>query len=440
MLGWISGEDQAHFVASVEAIGAQASVVASPGELFARIRDRSWDATVLSLDHELADEAVVRRIAGLAEAGLVLLTARRPTLDAALLCSRVGAAAVTPSPLSAEALHQALGAIDRSRVVPLEALDASARIVGSSPPMTGVFSAIAAAVGADTTVLVTGESGTGKEVVARTIHEAGRRSSGPFVSVNCAAIPEQLLESELFGHERGAFTGAVGRRTGRFERANGGTLFLDEIGDMSPVLQAKVLRVLEEREVEPVGGSETRPIDVRVIAATHRDLNAAITAGAFREDLYFRLAVLTVHLPPLRDRAGDVELLTHHFLHHFADRHGREVRGITRAAIDRLVGAPWSGNVRELRNVIDRAVLVCSGGVVRSNCLRMDEAAPRRGAVQEQSRPGYPPTTSLADVEADHIRSVLSHVDGHMGQAAEILGIHRNTLTRKVQESGGWSR
>jgi two-component system response regulator HydG len=287
------------------------------------------------------------------------------------------------------------------------------------------------------TVLLTGESGTGKEVMARALHAAGSRRDGPFVAVNCAAIPEHLLESELFGHEEGAFTGAVRRRTGRFERADGGTLFLDEIGDMSLVLQAKILRVLEERVVERVGGEATVPVDVRVVAATNQELADRMEEGEFREDLYYRLAVVELHLPPLRQRGRDIRTLALHFAGIFARRYERPVRAVTEAALQRLERYPWPGNVRELRNVMDRAVLLASGEVIGSGALRLGAGAPRsspRGARPGEG--GYPPTLSLAEVEASHIRRVLTAEDGHMGRTAEVLGIHRNTLTRKVQEYG----
>jgi DNA-binding NtrC family response regulator len=257
------------------------------------------------------------------------------------------------------------------------------------------------------------------------------------VAVNCAAIPEHLLETELFGHERGAFTGAVARRVGRFERAHGGTLLLDEIGDMSLVLQAKVLRVLEERAVERVGGDEATGVDVRVVAATNQDLASATRQGRFREDLYHRLAVVEIHLPSLRERAGDVRALALHFAADFARRHGKAIESISEKALRRLESASWPGNVRELRNVMDRAVVLAEGPTIRTADLRLGEATPSAAALGVSSMGvGYPPTFSLEEVEADHIRRVLATVQGHIGRAADTLGIHRNTLTRKMREHG----
>jgi two-component system response regulator HydG len=255
------------------------------------------------------------------------------------------------------------------------------------------------------------------------------------VAVNCAAIPEHLLETELFGHERGAFTGAVARRVGRFERAHRGTLFLDEIGDMSLVLQAKVLRVLEERTVEKVGGDEAKAVDVRVVAATNHDLVSATREGRFREDLYHRLAVVQIRIPPLRERAEDVRTLALHFARAFARRHGKSIGAISEKALKRLEAARWPGNVRELRNVVDRAVLLAGGPTIRTIDLQLDDAAPSSAAISAPGY-GYPPTLSLESVEADHMRRVLASVEGHMGRAAEVLGVHRNTLTRKLREHG----
>ena len=308
-------------------------------------------------------------------------------------------------------------------------------LVGTGPEMAEIFHVLARVASSPATVLVTGESGTGKELIAQAIHWASDRDDGPFVAVNCAAIPEHLLESELFGHERGAFTGAVARRVGRFERANGGTLFLDEIGDMSLVLQAKILRILEERVLERVGSEETMPLDVRVVAATHQNLEQRIADGDFREDLYYRLAVVELHVPPLRERGDDIRELALHYVAHFAKRYARPMEGITEEAIRHLQAYHWPGNVRELRNVLDRAVLLSRGGVLHLSELRLGAASPRapsRSKIDDIT--GYPPSISLDEVEADHIRRVLDFTKGHMGNAAEILGIHRNTLARKIRE------
>lgn len=439
----VSTTDRGTVHRAAEAGGMKATTVESVAELLGVLSKTSWTATVLSLSMELVDDPLVERIAEHGAAGALVLTAPAVSLERALLMERVGALAIVREPLEDAEIRAQLEAVaDEGSTVafsdPPEIAAERARpaLVGESPAMDAVFRTLARVARSASTVLVTGESGTGKEVVARALHWASDRRDGPFVAVNCAAIPEQLLESELFGHERGAFTGAVARRVGRFERAHGGTLFLDEIGDMSLVLQAKVLRVLEERVVERVGGQASEPVDVRVVAATNRPLATAIEEGRFREDLYYRLAVVELSLPPLRNRGEDIRRLALHFGAHFADQHRKSVRGISERALERLEADPWPGNVRELRNVMDRAVLLATGEHIRSSDLRLGSGAPRGSAPGEGEPRGYPPELSLEEVESDHIERVLEHVDGHIARAAASLGIHRNTLTRKVKQYG----
>jgi two-component system response regulator HydG len=279
------------------------------------------------------------------------------------------------------------------------------------------------------TVLVQGESGTGKELLARIVHEHSRRARGPFIAVNCAAIPETLLESELFGHERGAFTGAAQRRLGRFERASGGTLFLDEVGDMSATMQAKILRVLQEHEIERVGGETPVRVDVRVVAATNHDLATEVAAGRFREDLYYRLAVVVVQLPALRERGDDVDLLALRFLEHFASEHGRPVRELSSEAAERLRAYAWPGNVRQLRNVMERAVLVADGGA-----LRAEHLPPEVLSATAAPEPDADRFLPLRELERRHIRRALDLTGGNLGDTARILGIHRNTLRQKLRQ------
>jgi two-component system response regulator HydG len=418
----------------------------SLADLLRRLADEDWSATVVALSAELVDGDVAQRIADAASSGALILTAPGISLERALLAERVGAVALLREPVDEEELRSHLRTLlDEGAEAPIpvakpagpERPEGEPELIGDSPAMGTVFATVARVARSTSTVLLTGESGTGKEVVARALHWASDRSEGPFVAVNCAAIPEHLLESELFGHEKGAFTGAVARRVGRFERADGGTLFLDEIGDMSLVLQAKVLRVLEERRVERVGGEAGLTVDVRVVAATNHELASAIEDGRFREDLYYRLAVVELSLPPLRGRGSDVRKLAVHFAAHFARRHARPVRAITEKALARLEAALWPGNVRELRNVMDRAVLLARGTTIRASDLRTGIAAPTAAAHEPPgATAGYAPTLSLEAVEADHIRRVLEAVGGHMGDAAETLGIHRNTLTRKMKAYG----
>jgi two-component system NtrC family response regulator len=420
--------------------GLQLVAVRTLTSLFSALADHSFVATVLSLSTDSVDETIARRIGDEARSGTLLLSGPRVTLDGALLMERVGAVALLREPLDAAEVREHLEHIlDEGEQTPLpppsgDETDAPV-LVGSGRSMGRVLQVLARVAPTPSTVLLTGESGTGKEVAARVLHWASPRRDRPFVAVNCAAIPEHLLESELFGHERGAFTGAVARRVGRFERANGGTLFLDEIGDMSPVLQAKILRVLEERRLERVGGEESVEVDVRIVAATNQDLRARIASGEFREDLYYRLAVVELSLPPLRERGSDIRDLALHFAEHFARRYDRRISGITEEALRRLESATWPGNVRELRNVMDRAILLASGDVIRAGELRLGAGAPRASALGAEAG-FYPATLSMAEVEAAHIQRVLDAQGGHMGHAAEVLGIHRNTLTRKVQEYG----
>jgi DNA-binding NtrC family response regulator len=424
--------------------GLAVLVVDTLADLLARLGNRSWTAAIISLSAEHMDEALAKRIADQGSCGSLILTAPGVSLGGALLAERAGAVALLREPPAEDELKARLrGALEEGAEVRVPELaayveerEAAPELIGDSPVMGSVFETVARVARSSATVLLTGESGTGKEVVARALHWASDRSRGPFVAVNCAAIPEHLLESELFGHERGAFTGAVARRVGRFERAHGGTLFLDEIGDMSLVLQAKVLRVLEERIVEPVGGEAGRPLDVRVVAATNQHLGRATADGRFREDLYYRLAVVELSLPPLRERGGDVRKLALHFAAHFARRHARPIEALTDAALRRLETAPWPGNVRELRNVIDRAVLLANGPVIRTDDLRLGTAAATASPSDGDPSGGYAPTLTIEAVEAEHIRRVLDFVEGHIGRAAESLGIHRNTLTRKLKAYG----
>jgi len=300
-------------------------------------------------------------------------------------------------------------------------------LVRASPPMQAVEEQISRVAATKATVLVRGESGVGKELVARAIHFSSPRRDAPFVCLNCAAITETLLESELFGHEKGAFTGATDRMIGKFEAADQGTIFLDEIGEMSINTQAKLLRVLEGQPFERIGGNTPIRVDVRVVAATNRALEDAIRAGQFRKDLYFRLQVVQIDVPPLRDRVADIEPLAEHFLKRFVRETGRKVKGFTPAAMTKLNAYQWPGNVRELRNVIERAVALGSGtmidaGDVWLSPLELDDAAVH----------GFEPI-SLEALERRHIEQTLDHTSWNKSKTAEILGIERSTLDRKIK-------
>ncbi len=315
-------------------------------------------------------------------------------------------------------------------------------IVGSSQPMQELFDVIRQVAPSQASVLIQGPSGTGKELVAQAIHRLSQRARAPFVPVHCAALSPTLLESELFGHEKGAFTGATATRKGRFEQADGGTLFLDEIGEIDSSVQVKLLRVLEERRFERVGGDETIEVDIRLVAATNRDLRKMVDEGKFREDLYFRLSVVPVTLPPLSARASDIPLLCDHFLKEFAARNGRDIPGFTPDAVNLLCAYQWPGNVRELRNTIERMVVMSQGGRLSARdvppqireAVRMGMAgstgANARATLAAAS------TGSLADIEKSKILAVLDKHAGNRSRAAVELGISRRTLHRKLNEYG----
>jgi len=406
-----------------------------------RLATERWDIVVAVLGEHTDDDLSwwADALRGAMGAPRLVGATANPSMGTVLRAEKLGVLDLLALPLRKEAFLGALRrarSVDAEAAIPLPAVEQHAvgpyALVGQSPAMLEVYKLMARLAPSGATVLIQGESGTGKEVVARAIHQGGPHATGRFVAVNCAAIPENLLESELFGHEKGAFTGAVTRKIGRFEQAGGGTLFLDEVADMSLALQAKILRAVQEREIERVGGAETIAVDVGLIAATNRDLKEAIGQGRFREDLYYRLAVVTIRLPTLAERGDDLVLLAAFFVRQFAERYGKHIHAISDRALDLLRDHPWVGNVRELRNVIERAVIVATDDTLRAEHLP-DEL---RG---EEAKLGDGPPhqlVTLAELEARHIARVLAHSNGQIGVAAEILGIHRNTLTRKMKEYG----
>jgi len=318
----------------------------------------------------------------------------------------------------------------------LDDLRAKGQIIGVSPAFRRTMTLVEQVADSSATVLIQGESGTGKELVARAIHERSPRRAGPFVAVNCAALPETLLESELFGYEKGAFTGASNRKDGRFELADGGTLFLDEIADLSLVTQPKILRVLQEGEFERLGATKTVRVDVRIVAATNQDVAQMVRERKFREDLYYRLNVITVVVPPLRDRRGDVRLLAQHFLRVYAAKNNRKLDGFTDEAIERLEAYAWPGNVRELENVIERAVVLAREGRIDASDLPEEVAGvkpPPRDAILELVG------TPLAEIEQRLLDETLRITGGNKTQAAKLLGIDVRTVARKLErrDEGG---
>ncbi len=361
---------------------------------------------------------------------------------------KLGAADYVPKPFDNDEIRLVVGrALERTRLERenrelRERVERAFRfdnLIGSGAAMRRVFEVIRKVAETDLTVLIRGESGTGKELVAEALHQHSTRARGPFVAVNCAAISRELVESELFGHEKGAFTGADARRKGRFESASGGTIFLDEIGDMAPETQAKVLRVLQERRFERVGGSAPVEVDVRVLAATHRDLEADVKRGRFREDLYYRLKVVEIAIPALRERPEDVPALVDRFLDDLAERLGRPKKAIRAAALARLAACSWPGNVRELRNVVEQAAVLATGDAIEEADLRLPdaEAAPPAGA------DGNPDLSfaeakrrTVLDFERRYLLGALRQHGGNISRAAAAIGMVRQSLQQKIRELG----
>jgi two-component system, NtrC family, response regulator AtoC len=322
------------------------------------------------------------------------------------------------------------------------------RLVGQSPAIQQIYGVVEKVANTPSTVLITGESGTGKELIARALHENSSRHAGPFIKINCAAIPKTLMESELFGYEKGAFTGAVGAKPGRFELAHGGTLFLDEIGEIPTEMQVKLLRVLQESEFERVGGIKTIKVDVRLVTATNRDLLAEVGAGTFREDLFYRLNVVPIHIPPLRERREDIPLLADHFIAKFNDRLKKETSSVTPEAIERLVAYHWPGNIRELENLMERTILFCEGPAIRVLDLPVEVAgapasalAAAAAAADEAGRPAPESLKEAVRVETERverelIQKALDATGGNVTQAARKLKISRKSLQTKMKELG----
>jgi two-component system response regulator HydG len=372
----------------------------------------------------------------------VIMMTAYGSIESAVACLKLGAEDYLTKPLDMEELLiKVTKALDvkklrEENVLHREALGTRfdfSSIIGSSPKMDALMETLTLVAPSDATVLLLGESGTGKEVVARAIHQNSPRRHRPMVKVSCAALPETLLEGELFGHEKGAFTGAVSRKRGRFELAQGGTLCLDEIGELAPPTQAKLLRVLQEREFEPLGSERTIQVDVRILAATNRDLAVEVSEGRFREDLYWRLNVVSVTLPPLRERREDILLLAEHFLKIYAEKNRKMVRGFTPGVMNLFMRYGWPGNVRELENVVERGVILS-----REDRIGL-EALPR--PLQEMAAPNEESQSirvglSLRDVEREMIAQTLRETGGNRTQAAAILGISRKTLLNKIKEYG----
>ena len=374
----------------------------------------------------------------------VVVISGHGNIESAVRAIKMGAFDFVEKPLSLEKTVLVVRNAIRQRHLEAENRDLRARVdrrltmVGDSYAMAQLREQVAMAAPTNGRVLIFGENGTGKELVARSIHGLSKRHTGPFIEVNCAAIPEELIESELFGHVRGAFTGAVTDRRGKFEVADGGTIFLDEIGDMSLKTQAKVLRVLQEQVVEPVGSTQRTQVDVRVIAATNKDLPVAIKAGQFREDLYFRLNVIPIFVPPLRTRQGDIPLLAEYFMAGFAHEYGRRPKAFEEGALDLLQRYSWPGNVRELRNLIERLVIMVPGDRISTADLAFLGRDPSDAgeAAPADIEPVLPLHEARDRFERDYILRALAQQNGNMSRTAEVLGVERSNLYRKMRAFG----
>ncbi|GHV54877.1 acetoacetate metabolism regulatory protein AtoC [Deltaproteobacteria bacterium] len=376
----------------------------------------------------------------------VLIMTAFSAVDAAVEAIKSGAYDYLTKPLDFEKLRVSLRNIleysalklENSRLAStLSLVEAGQELIGKSPAMRSMLELLRTVAPSQATVLISGESGAGKELVARAIHRSSPRSKGPYVAVNCAALSESLLESELFGHEKGAFTGADKRHEGCFRQADGGTLFLDEIGEMPLAMQVKLLRIIQEREVTRVGGEKSESVDVRILSATNRDLQREVAAGRFREDLYYRLNVVALEVPPLRKRKEDIPLLARHFASLYALKNKKEVKGFTPESMESLLRYPWPGNVRELENTIERAIVLMMGEYISKRELP-DSV---RGLAEEQGQDETPPETawdklpaSLEGVERLAIRRALDRSKGNKSEAAKLLGITRKTLHMKLQK------
>ncbi|HSQ59724.1 MAG TPA: sigma-54 dependent transcriptional regulator [Acidobacteriota bacterium] len=436
--------------------GYEVAIAATGAEGLRLAAARPFDAILCDVLLPDADGVqVMRRLREiLPEVPVVIMTAHG-TVEMAIRALDEGAFDYVSKPFAIEAVRACVArAVERRRLAPPAkaapgepaAAPGVRAILGSHPAMVELYKLVFRVAGTRSPVLIEGESGTGKELLARTIHEQSPRRGRPFVAVNCTSLSETLLESELFGHVRGAFTGAVERRPGLFLEANRGTIFLDEVGDMSLAMQSKLLRVLQEQEVKPVGGTETVPVDVRIVAATHRDLGALVASGRFRDDLYYRLRVVALRVPPLRERPQDIPILAQHFLRRFASLAERRVDSFSAEAMAALTAYRWPGNVRELENVVDRAVALSPGTIVQASDLPEEithgASAPARGAAGG-GRVGAAPGTgtvgsaSLDEVVRRHVLGVLKSVGGNKSEAARLLGVPRRTLYRMLERYQG---
>lgn len=448
----IVDDDEAHAQAvadSLERVNCECTIANSGPKGAELIESQQFDVIITDLKMDEVDGLAILRKAKdeLPDAEVIVLTAHS-SIPSVVTAMQGGAYTYLTKPLDIQELRQAVEKAS-SRIRLLRRNVALARglderfgfegVIGNSPAMHRVIEQLKNLAPTDTTVLILGESGTGKELVARAIHQNSPRKSKPFVPLNISALPESILESELFGHEAGAFTGAATRRIGKFEYANGGTLFLDEVGEMPTETQIKLLRVLEDRRITRLGSNDEKPINVRLVAATNADLKNQMNEGTFRSDLYYRLSVVTIYLPPLRDRREDIPLLLEHFVKEFSKRHGREVEGLSRAARQALMSFDWPGNIRQLRNVVEAMMALDTDGKLDVDDLPMEFAD-----LNQESADGTNFNSGsdmligrkLEDVEKYYIARALELTGGKREETAQMLGIGERTLYRKIKEFG----
>jgi len=412
-----------------------------------KAKDKPFDLIVMDVRMaEMSGIEALKLIKGYNPAIPILIMTAYSSVESAVEALKAGAYDYLTKPLDFDVLkltieraldHTSLRAENLGLKEKLRSSYDLANIIGKSQPMKELIEMVSMVAPSEATALITGESGTGKELIARSIHFNSNRKDGSLVIVNCAALTETLLESELFGHEKGAFTGADRRREGRFMQANKGTIFLDEIGEMSSVMQAKLLRVIQDREIQRVGSDATMKVDVRILAATNRDLQEDVEAGKFREDLYYRLNVVTLRVPPLRERLEDIPLLAQHFLHNYAKKNKKSIKGFTPLAMDMFIKYDWPGNVRELENAVERAVILGPGDYISEKELPLSitRAYPHGEEIDRDPAVSKEPQ-SLEEVEKEAVLAALEAAGGNKSETARKLGITRKTLHKKLQKYG----
>ncbi len=442
-------DDPGHLVALktiIRSWGYEVLAVDDGSVAVAEVRKRAFDLILMDVRMTvMGGMEALKNIKAYNPAIPILIMTAYSSVESAVEALKLGAYDYLTKPLDFEVLklsierareHLTLKVENRSLKEKLRNGSRADEIVGTSEGMRELMEMASMVAPSDATVLITGESGTGKELIARAIHHNSRRNKAPFVIVNCGAISEPLLESELFGHEKGAFTGAERRHHGRFEQADGGTIFLDEVGEMSKGMQSKLLRVIQERELQRVGGGNIISVDVRILSATNRDLKADAEEGSFREDLYYRLNVVTLNMPPLRERAEDIPLLAQHFLGIYAEKNRKTVKGFSPQAMDMLLKYSWPGNIRELENAVERAVILLSGDYISERELPMAISRADLDGIGGERQGDEGETRPLMEIEKEVILKALAASGGNKSETARRLGINRKTLHKKLKNYG----